>query len=131
MSESSEMILSQLDKQTVRHIVTLFLKHTGIRVRESSFRYTAEVVRRQLTFGGDFSYGFGEFFKLVFVRSGTKRNEKDGGKYDILCRLAVELDNASGLRKDDKLYIIRRKVADETEDRLEEYLKENGLVTEW
>jgi hypothetical protein len=65
MSESSEMILSQLDKQTLRHIVTLLLKHTGIRVRESSFRYTVEDVRRQLTFGGDFSYGFGEFFKLV------------------------------------------------------------------
>jgi len=130
MSQSSEMILSQLDKQALRSIVTLFLKHTGVHARESAIRYTPEDVRRQLTFGGDFIYGFGDIFRLVFVRSGTKRNEKDGGKYDILFRLAVELDNASGLRKDDELYLLRRKIADETEDRLEEYLKEHDLAIE-
>jgi hypothetical protein len=118
-----------MDKQTLRSIVTLFFKHTGVHVRESALRYTPEEMRRQLTFGGDFVYGFGDIFKLAFVRSGTKRNEK-GGKYDVLFRLAVELDNASGLRKDDELYLIRRKTADETEDRLEEYLKEHGLAAE-
>ena len=130
MSPRGEMILSQLDKQTLRSIVTLFLKHTGVHVRESAIRYTPEDVKRQLTFGGDFIYGFGDIFKLVFVRSGTKRNEKDGGRYDMLFRLAVELDNAGGLRKDAELYLMRRKIADETEDRLEEYLKEHLLAAE-
>ena len=63
--------------------------------------------------------------------SGPRRKgNAKGGKYDVLFRLAVELDNASGLRKDDELYLLRRKTADETEERLEEYLKEHGLAAE-
>jgi hypothetical protein len=130
MSQRSVMVLSRLDKQVLLRIVALFVNLTGIRIKEGTFRYTVEDVRRQLTFGGDFTYGFGDFFKLVFVRSGTKRSEEDSGTYDILFHLTVELDNANGLKKDDKLYGIRRKIADETEDRLEEYLKENGLAVE-
>ena len=128
MTQHSRMILSQLDKQALRRIVTLVVKQTGIRVKEGTFKYTVEDVRRQLTFGGDFIYGFGDFFKLVFVRSGTKRSEKEIGKYDILFHLAVELDNTNGLQKDDKLYCIRRKIANEAEDKIEEYLKETGLA---
>ena len=124
----SGMILSKLDKQVLRRIVDLFVEHTGIGVNEGTFRYTVKDVARQLAFGGDFSYGFGDFFKLVFIRSGTKKSEKDIGKYDILFHLAVELDNAIGLKKDDKLYVMRRKIAEETEDRIEEYLIEKGLA---
>ena len=128
MSQRTRMALSQLDKQALRRILALFLNLTGIRVKEGIFRYTAEDIRRQITFGGDFTYGFGDFFKLIFVRSGTKRSEEDSGKYDILFHLMVELDNANGLSKSDKLYAIRSKIADEAAEKLDEYLKESGLA---
>lgn len=76
MTRHSVMVLSHLDKQVLRHLVALFVNLTGIRVKEGIFRYNAEDIRRQLTFGGDFTYGFGDFFKLVFVRSGTKKVKK-------------------------------------------------------
>jgi hypothetical protein len=122
------MILSQLDKGVLRRIMALFVKYTGIRVKEGAFRYTVEDVRKQLTFGGDFTYGFGDFFKLVFVRAGTRKNKEDPGKYDTVFYLSVELDNANGLKKDDKLYGLRRNIAEETQKKLEEYLKETGLL---
>jgi hypothetical protein len=130
MPQHVRAILSRLDKQLLRRILALFVNHTGIRLKEGAFRYTEKDIARQLTFGGDFTYGFGDFFKLVFVRSGTKRSSKDSDKYEILFHLAVELDNTIGLSKDDNLYRIRRNIADETEDRLDEYLKENGLAVE-
>ncbi len=130
MPQRSGMILSQLNKKVLRRIVNLFLEHTGIEVNDGTFRYTAKDIKRQLGFGGDFSYGFGHFFKLVFVRFGTKRSDKGTGGYDILFHLAVELDNMSNTKKDDKLYRVRRRIADEAEGKLEEYLKENGLAME-
>ena len=39
--------------------------------------------------------------------------------------MPLELDNANGLSKSDKLYAMRREIADQAEDRLEEYLKES------
>ena len=106
------------------------MNHTGIRVKEGTFRHTVKDITRQLTFGGDFTYGFGDFFKLVFVRCGTKRSEKDSNKYDILFYLAVELDNATRVGKDDNLYKVRRRIADETEEELEKYLKGSGLAVD-
>lgn len=122
------MILAQLDKQTLYRIVSLVVKETGIRTREGLFRYTVEDVKRQLTFGGDFTYGFGDFFKIVFVRAGTRRNKEDFGKYDTLFHLSVELDNVNALKKDDKLYDVRKKIAEETQKKLEDYLEEIGPV---
>ena len=130
MSQQTRMSLSKLDKQVLRQIVALFLNLTGIRVKEGVFRYTAEDIRRQLTFGGDFTYGFGDFFKLLFVRSGTKRSEEDSGKYDILFHFTVELDNAGSLKKGDKLYEMRKRRADEAEEKLDEYLRDKGLAIE-
>jgi hypothetical protein len=123
------MILSRLDKQVLRAILGLFVNHTVIRLKEGIFRYTAEDVKRQITFGGDFTYRFGDVFRLVFVRSGTKRSDKDPNKYDILFHLEVELDT-TGLSKDNDLHEMRRNIADETEDRLEDYLRESALAIE-
>jgi hypothetical protein len=122
------MILSRLNEEVLRRIVALFVNRTGIRPKEGAFQYTVRDITRELTFGGDFTYRFGDLFKLVFVRDGMKRSEEDSGKYHILFHLEVELDNAIGLRKDDNLHRARRKIADETEDRLEEYLTESGLA---
>jgi len=125
------MKLSKLDKQTLYQIVSVVIHHTGIKVNEgSAFRYQVRDITRQLSFGGDFVYRFGDFFKLVFVRFGTRRSEEDTGKYEILFYLAVELDNMSGMKDDETLYRERRRIADETEKRLEEYLKRNGLAVE-
>ena len=125
----SGMKLSKLDKQALQDIVSLVIRHTGIKVTEDSLRYQARDITRQLSFGGDFTYRFGDLFKLVFVRYGTRRSEEDAGKYDILFHLAVELDNASGM-KDDEVYRARRNIADKAEEKLEEYLKNNGLAVE-
>ena len=108
---SQTMILSQLDKQLLYRIVSLVVKETGIRAKQGLLRYTVEDIRRQLNFGGDFTYGFGDFFKLVFTRAGTRRNREDSGKFDMLFCLSVELDNANALKKDDKLYDLRKKIA--------------------
>ena len=124
------MKLSKLDKQTLYQIVSVVIHHTGIKVNEgSTFRYQVRDVTRQLSFGGDFVYRFGDFFKLVFVRFGTRRSEEDTGKYEILFYLAVELDNTSGM-KDEELCRARRRIADEAEEKLEEYLKRSGLAIE-
>jgi len=125
----SGMKVSKLDKQALQDIVSLVIRHTGIKVTEDALRYQARDVTRQLSFGGDFTYRFGDFFKLVFVRFGTRRSEEDTGKYEILFYLAVELDNASSM-KDDELYRERRRIADEAEEKLEEYLKRSGLAIE-
>jgi len=124
------MKLSKLDKQTLRNVIYLVVDHTGIKVNEGTFRYEVRDVTRELSFGGDFVYRFGDFFKLVFVRFGTRRSEEDTGKYDILFYLAVELENKAGMKDDDNLYRERRRIADQTEKRLEEYLKRNGLAVE-
>ena len=125
---SHTMILAQLDKHILHRILTLVVRETGIRTRDGLFRYAVEDIRRQLTFGGDFTYAFGDFFKLVFVRSGTRKNKEDPGKYDTVFYLSVELDNANGLKKGDKLYGLRRAIAEETQKKLEEYLIETRLV---
>ena len=125
---SHTMILSQLDKQLLYRIVSLVVKETGIRAKQGLLRYTVEDIRRQLNFGGDFTYGFGDFFKLVFMRAGTRRNREASGKFDTLFCLSVELDNANALKKEDKLYGLRKKIAEEAQAKLEKYLKETGLV---
>jgi len=124
------MKLSKLDKQTLQEIVSVFIYHTGIKVTEGAVRHQAKDITRQLSLGGDFTYRFGDFFRLVFVRHGTRRSEEDSGKYDILFYPAVELENTNGMTKDDKLYVARRKVADETEERLEKYLSDHGIAIE-
>jgi len=124
------MRLSKLDEQTLYHIVSVVVHHTRIKINEGTFRYQVRDVTRQLSFGGDFVYTFGDFFKLVFVRFGTRRSEEDTGKYDILFYLAVELENKAGMKDDDNLYRERRRIAEEAEERLENYLKENGLAVE-
>ena len=124
------MRLSKLNKQTLYHIVSVVVHHTRIKVNEGTFRYQVRDVTRQLSFGGDFVYTFGDFFKLVFVRFGTRRSEEDTGKYDILFYLAVELENKAGMKDDDNLYRERRRIAEEAEEKLENYLKENGLAVE-
>ena len=126
----SGMILSKLDKQVLHRIITLFVNHTGIGVNDGTFRYAVKDVTRQLAFGGDFTYGFGDFFKLVFVRFGTRRSEEEADKYDTLFHLAVELDNTKNMTKDDNLHKTRKRIADETEGKLEEYLRESGLAIE-
>ena len=130
MPVQSGMALSKLDKQTLRRIVIKVVTHTGIGVKEGTFRYSERDIMRQLTFGGDFTYGFGDFFKLLFVRYGTRKSTEDNDKYDILFRLAVELDNVRNLSKDSTLYLARRRIAEETEEILEVYLKESGLAEE-
>jgi len=124
------MKLSKLDKETLRNVVSVVVDHTGIKVNEGTFRYEVRDVTRELSFGGDFVYRFGDFFKLVFVRFGTRRSEEDTGKYDILFYLAVELENKAGMKDDDNLYRERRRIAEEAEEKLENYLKENGLAVE-
>jgi hypothetical protein len=124
------MVLSKLDKQILRHILALFVNHTKIPTRPGMFRYSVEEIRKQLSFGSDFPYCFGDFFKLVLVRHATIKSNQDGGKYDTLFYFDVELDNATRLRKDDKLYIARRKIAEETTGRLERYLRDNELGIE-
>lgn len=124
----SGMILSKLDKQVLSRIVTLVVDHTGIGVTEGTFRYTVKDITRQLAFGGDFTYGFGDFFKLIFIRFGIRRSEEETDKYDTLFHFAVEMDNMKNVTKEDVLYKTRRRIADEAEDRIEEYLKENGLA---
>jgi hypothetical protein len=126
----SGMTLSKLDKQALRRIVIIVVTHTGIGVKEGTFRYSEKDIARQLAFGGDFTYGFGDFFKLVFIRYGTRKSTEDNDKYDILFRLAVELDNVRNLSKDSSLYLARRRIAEETEEILEVYLKESGLAEE-
>ncbi len=130
MPVQSGMVLSKLDKQTLRRIVTIAVTHTGIGIKEGTFRYSEKDIARQLAFGGDFTYGFGDFFKLLFVRYGTRKSTEDNDKYDILFRLAVELDNVKNLSKDSTLYLARLRIADETEEMLEAYLKESGLAEE-
>jgi hypothetical protein len=127
MGEKVGFILSKLDKVHLHRILALTINTTGMRVKEGSFRYSAEDIRRRMSFGGDFTYTFGDFFKLVFVRYGIKRSEKDPDAYDTLIYLDVQLDNANGLRKEDKLYQTRVRIADETNEKLRTYLQDNEV----
>ena len=122
------MILSQLDKVHLQRILALFVNNTGIPRKDGSFRYSAEDIKRQMSFGGDFSYTFGDFFKLVFVRHGIKRSERDPDAYDTVIFLTVQLDNVGNLRKDDKLHVTRARIAGETTAKIETYIRENNLA---
>jgi hypothetical protein len=127
MAEHTGLVLSKLDRIHLRRILALFINHTGMHTKEGAFRYSAEDIRRRMSFGGDFSYTFGDFFKLEFLRYGIKRNEKDPDTYDTIIHLDVRLDNTNGLRKDDKLYITRVRIAEETNEKIQGYLRESGL----
>jgi hypothetical protein len=127
MAERTCMILSKLDKLHLHRVLALVINHTGMHPKGNVFRYSAEDIRRRMSFGGDFTYTFGDFFKLVFARHGIKRSERDPDTYDTLVFLEVELDNADGLRKDDKLYAVRVRIAEETNQRIEGYLREAGI----
>jgi hypothetical protein len=122
------MILSQLDKVHLQRILALFINNTGVPKKDGAFRYSAEDIKRQMSFGGDFSYTFGDFFKLVFVRHGIRRSERDPDAYDTIIFLDVQLDNVGTLRKDDKLYVTRARIADETTSKIEKYIRENDLA---
>jgi hypothetical protein len=127
MENNIGIVLSKLDKVHLHRMLALFINHTGMRAKGGSIRYSAEDIKRRMSFGGDFTYTFGDFFKLVFVRYGMKRSEKDPDAYDTLIYLEAQLDNLNGLRKDDKLYLARMKMAEEANERIRNYLKENEL----
>ncbi len=123
------MALSKLDQQVLHRVVIIVTDHTGIAIKEGTFRHSVRDITRQLVLGSDFVYTFGDFFKLIFARWGTKKiQEKDA--YDILFRLGVELDSTNGLAHDSTLRELRKRIAKEAEEKLDAYLKANSLAVE-
>ncbi len=124
------MALSRLDKQVLRKILSLFVHQTNVRVKDGTFRYSAEDIRRQVGRGGDFDYSFGDAFKLVMVRYGTRKSETDFDRYDTVFYFRVEPENVKDAKKDETFSKVRKETAEKTLQTLEGYLKENSLAIE-